>query len=344
MAGSVPNGPYLVLSDLTLGLLADIWGRPGELFAGGHRLSGRSVRWGGGDEDQWVRAPGLGIDANALVSRLLDRLVAEDGVRTMIGEDVPDRSAPPEWDPLHTVWMVDASGRSDGRPGLAPLTAVRTTYGTRCVLSSAVALGGEVRTDLTRLEAVPDGWVHLAPVGRRCAVVQAMVTAPPPDPVDKLKDLVGQTRSIAGEIADGMGPVAMFGAAPSLSAPLCAPGWIAVGDAACAFDPVSGSGTAHAMQGAILATAVIRGINAGLPVAHCLTHYRRRLHDAFVDHLRRCAELYEAAFSSPEWKAEVDVMRRTEAASATGSMGRPQIECRLRGLGLELDGAPAPSC
>lgn len=333
VVGWAGKGPYLVLSDLTLGLLADIWGRPGELFAGGHRLTGRSVRWAGGSRAWQVRAPALGLDANDLSSRLVDSLLSEEGARVKMVQEVDALSGPSAWDPASNAWLMDGTGRSGGPRPLVP-AAVRTTYGRRCVVSAEVALKPGGASDVTHLAAVPDGWVHLAPAGRHRAVVQAMVPAAPTDPAATLEHLVGQVGSFA-DIGERLGPVSCFGAAPALTAPVCGPGWMAVGDAACAFDPIAGSGTAHSVQGAVLATAVVRAITAGLPPLDCLSHYRRRLCDAFFDHLRRCARLYAMGFSSPEWQAEVDVMGRAAAASAADMNSRGPSEYRLRGLRLE---------
>jgi flavin-dependent dehydrogenase len=73
-------------------------------------------------------------------------------------------------------------------------------------------------------------------------------------------------------VSDYDGAEPEFSASPRIPAPLCGPGWLACGSAAMGFDPICGDGTAHAVREAILALAVIRGGDHGMPA-----HYEARL-------------------------------------------------------------------
>ena len=75
--------------------------------------------------------------------------------------------------------------------------------------------------------------------------------------------LLAKSRVIAHEIAEMGASSGEFPAYARIASPLCAPGWLACGTAAMAFDPICGDGTAHAIREAILASAVIRALANG---------------------------------------------------------------------------------
>jgi 2-polyprenyl-6-methoxyphenol hydroxylase-like FAD-dependent oxidoreductase len=327
----MPSGPAppLVLNELTAALLVDLWGDLGELFATAYRLTARRVRWGPHAEERTIPGAALAVRGERLVVTLLEL------VRTHHGNAVRFSSpaAPASSSEPFPEWVIEAGGRQ-----LATGQRPRRSYGRRCVISAEAALG---RTTTTAcVESLNEGWVHVAPLDSMRALVQAMIAVPPRTaPTAMLQELLATTRAAKNVIDEFLSPAVVFPAAPALREPVCEPGWMAVGDAALLFDPLSGSGTGHALRGAILASAVVHGIASGLPVDRCLAHYTCRLRRAAVDHLTHCIRFYAAACSSPEWKTEIELMEQAADELQSSRATRCDAGYRLRGLVLE----PQPS-
>jgi hypothetical protein len=208
----------------------------------------------------------------------------------------------------------------------APNGGRRVRFGKRCVIQGDLPAGG----DEARIVTVPGGWVHVAPVSAERGVIQGMVPAMPSDPAATLAAMT----DAAGLGDDPPAAVTVFPAAPALTVPPCAPGWISVADGAVSLDPVSGLGTAWALRGGVLAAAVVEAIASGLDAGACLGHYEARLREALYDHVERCLAVYQAAFSSPAWRAELDAMA---GALARERAHHPPAEFDLWLNGLRLE-------
>jgi flavin-dependent dehydrogenase len=97
---------------------------------------------------------------------------------------------------------------------------------------------------------------------------------------------------------------------------------LAVGDAAVAFDPLSGDGLCFALRSAIDAAEVLGEARAGATAA--LAAYQRGAHQVFRQHLERRAQLYRWQgrwHSSPFWKKQ----------RSPGAVRRPSIVPTLEG-------------
>lgn len=293
--------PALVVNELAEALLHDVFG-PG-ILDGGHLLEERRVRWGPGAAQVVVPTRSVAIDGALLLARLRSR--SGGG-----GRGTPD-------------WLVDGTGR-DGN---------RIAFGRRSVIQVGVTLTTGSRGS-SWLESVEDGWLHLAPLGGRRAVLQVMVASPPCDPAGDVARMVAATADIKDQVEGLAGEPAVFPAEPSLSSQVCAPGRISVADAAITVDPLSGFGTGWALRGGILAAAVIDACASGLPEHECLHHYGGRLGQAMVEHVDRCLRLYGQAFSTIAWKEELSRMASARAAMA--AMSPPaSFAYRLNGFRLE---------
>lgn len=286
--------PVLVLNEVTQALLDDLWGP--DVTAGAHAVTQRRVRWGGAPEAV-VPVRAIVIDGGTLVARL----------RARVPDAGHDQEAP--------AWIID---------GTRPIH--RATFGRRCVLQAEVAAGGHE----VAITTVAAGWLHVAPVSNSAGVVQAMVPSPPPDPDMALAAMLRE----AGFAHRPIGPVAVFPAAPAITEPPCRPGWISVADGAVRVDPLSGSGTAWAMRGGILAAAVVEAVDSGLAVEAGLGHYEARLRQALCDHVEQCLSLYGAAFDTPAWREEIGFMTR---ALADQRRRHPPVDYNLRLNGLHLE-------
>ncbi len=269
----------LVLNQATIAVLTGVWDDPdGRLLDGGHRLTGRSVRWGRDAAPVEVAAPAVVVDESRLVDALQQWLPA--GVRR--AETAPTAD-----------WTVHASARPASNPPIGRRVAVT---------GHAPMPAG----DVSRLATTGRGWVRVVPRGDGTGLVQAMTPVPPDDPAGFLSEEI-ESAGLGGWITAPPEQVTVVPAAPWLARQRAEPGRIHVGGAVLRLDPVSGSGAGHALRAAILAAAVIRGIRDGRPAADLLGHYHRRLGAAFHDHLAGCAAHYRAAFDSAAWLGELHI-------------------------------------
>ncbi|MEU2269779.1 tryptophan 7-halogenase [Streptomyces olindensis] len=182
-------------------------------------------------------------------------------------------------------WLIDATGR---RAALAARRgARRIPYDRLIAIHLRLAPAEADLEEASVVEAVPDGWWHTSPHNPAHRLITyftdsdlapaALVTPQP------LLDLLATTRHTARR-AQGRPPLP--GAAPRRCAasttrlqPVVGDHWIAAGDAAITFDPLSSQG---------LLTALYSGLSAGQAVdAHlhgepdALTAYTTRLRDTF---------------------------------------------------------------
>lgn len=171
------------------------------------------------------------------------------------------------------------------------------------------------------VESLENGWLFLIP-GWLIAVGGAPDT------------LLAQSHLVAGQVAGIGSSAAEFPAYPRIAEPLCAPGWLACGSAAMAFDPICGDGTGNAVREAVLASAVIRAANRGEDVESLLAHYRARLIAGFQRHLQLALEFYRAGNCGPWWDKEIHGIERGIAWCAGELAAAPPFRFRLSGFEL----------
>lgn len=221
-------------------------------------------------------------------------------------------------------WLV--SGRLGGQP-----FAVQGTYlvdATGRPASLVRRLGGQIRSldrlvgvasyldlppgtapwdDAVLLEAVEDGWWYSAPLPGSRAVA-AFLTDLRPAVHDAVSwwsrvDRTSHTRRrLQG--CTGPGAILVRSADPrSITAPEV-PFFLAVGDAAAAFDPLSSQGILKALRSGLEAARAIRSHRSGNPVA--LVEHRAMTDREFAEHLRLRTDYYrmEDRWSgSPFWNS-----------------------------------------
>ncbi|MEF2549480.1 FAD-dependent monooxygenase [Aurantimonas sp. E1-2-R+4] len=192
---------------------------------------------------------------------------------------------------------VDASGRS---------AALGRRLGARVIahdrLLALGAIGPATRECDTRLalEAAPDGWWYAVPIAED-RVIAVFLTDSDLLPAGMAKrcalwkDELKRTRLIASRMSQGAGETYLH-QADSRSlwlTPQGARGWIAIGDAAMAFDPISGSGITKAMAdaGETAEAIACQLAGDGGPMARLLARRRSR----FESYLAERAAIYRAA-------------------------------------------------
>ena len=202
--------------------------------------------------------------------------------------------------------VVDASGRhslvSRGG-GAAPVAFDRLAAAV-----VAIAPGAATFHDATTLvEADPGGWWYsgLLPSGR---LVMARFSDPDllvaqqahqPDAWATLLADAPQTRARLAAHGGVMGASPRIHAAGSAAlAQAAGRGWLAVGDAAAAHDPLSSRGIASALKGALQATTAVRAMLAGDDGA--AERYAREQAGAFMRYLALQQEVYAAVTRWPD--------------------------------------------
>ncbi len=280
----------LLVTAPTAALLTRLWGAP-DLFDDAHPIAIRRVAWEAGQPPVPTPAPGFAIAAAALVAKLAARL-----------DLVPPSSDPP--------WRVDARpGRLDPDDPTAPMAG----FGTRRAWLATATLRPGGADDTAMIERRGDGWLFVLPLGGARAAVQCIARQPPP-PAAGLVAAIPQLDGLLGQVEDWSGSVP---AMPRLRREVAAPGWLAVGEAALGFDPISGDGTGHALRGVVLASTTLQAIVDGAAAGPTLADYRGTLRRAMAQHLKACLGFYTPV--APAWHDEV-------AAMAAGLAG---LEARL---------------
>ena len=303
----------LVLNEPTMMVLTRVWGVPGDrLLASGHALTTRRIRWGPDAVEQSVPAPAVVVNAPQLLRSLERRLLRTERHR-VVSTEAPE--------PDHGQWAIHATASRDSTTSCPPV-------GRRCALIAHAPLAHGVPATVSRMATTTESWLYLAPLGDGRTLIQAMTPAPPLDPVRYLAAELAAAR-LDGWLAEQPDRVSVVPAAPWLAPHHPTPGHVRIGGAALRLDPVSGAGAGHALRTAILAAAVIRGVNDGLPAATALDHYTQRLRAAFADHLASCTSYYRAAFTSAAWANELHATATALTTHAEPLRDR-QFELTLR--------------
>lgn len=213
-------------------------------------------------------------------------------------------------------WLVDATGRR---------AAVATSCGAhRGILDRLVAVhltlgraSSPTADTATLVEAAPDGWWYTAPLpdGRRLLVWYTDADLPGTPPSCALREFaarLSRTRHTAARAAAHPVPAGHVPRrAPAHSTRLDTvhgPGWVATGDAATAFDPLSSQG---------ILTALYTGMRAGEAVharldgdAGALSRYTAAVDDVHAAFLRNRRDYYALEDRWPEepfWRRRQNV-------------------------------------
>ena len=181
----------------------------------------------------------------------------------------------------------------------------------------------DVNSRYVAVEAVPNGWWYstVEPDGRlvvcRFGDVDDVERSTPARLQGFESALQGAplTRSRLGSLAYGAPTIRI--ASEAITCPIAAPGWITVGDAAAAFDPLSSRGLVRALVGAESAVASILATYAGDRSA--IDAYARDVEIDFLRYLETRARYYamESRFADrPFWRRRAATPVETQHISA----------------------------
>ena len=157
----------------------------------------------------------------------------------------------PDKSPISVSFIVDATGRS-GRARRSP-----RRVDSRLVAMSALLADPSPDDATSIVEAVPEGWWYASRIPGDRLVVALFTDAAIASRLD-WSDLIGKT-GFVGQRA-GWPTVEKLRTARAGSSTLeqiAGPGWLAVGDAACAHDPLSSRGLHDALTSGIAAAEAI---------------------------------------------------------------------------------------
>jgi 2-polyprenyl-6-methoxyphenol hydroxylase-like FAD-dependent oxidoreductase len=268
-----PRLPAIMLSDHALALIRDIFERQ-DLFRDAPPVRKRMVAWG---RDSKLHA----LDHSAVV-------VSEEFLLKNLSPGGREAELTPGW----TIYA--------SRPLPAETTEHR--FGSRMATAVAVALKPGSEPGACWIESLESGWLFLIPNAPGSAWLLSVGSAPAVQ--------LNRSRVVAEQIDQSSAAIGEFPAYPRIVSPLSAPGWLACGTAAMAFDPLCGDGTAHAIREAILASAVIRAVENEGSTSDFLSHYEARLTAGFRRHLDLCREFYSSGAAGPWWDAELESIER----------------------------------
>lgn len=198
---------------------------------------------------------------------------------------------------VRATWLIDATGRraliatqlgaaSEQRDELVALTALVSNRG---------------NTDArTYIEAVEDGWWYSArlPGDRRIlgfftdGDLPASRDASGPEGFSRRLRATRHLRHVVGELNfDAFDRVRRFPAATVVRSEFCGEGWIAVGDATLAFDPLSSQGIFHALYTGIRGAQTILDVRSD-GADGALTAWTDRIHAIEAAYRKHLAECY----------------------------------------------------
>ncbi|MFC9330324.1 NAD(P)/FAD-dependent oxidoreductase [Kitasatospora sp. NPDC057015] len=219
--------------------------------------------------DQRLRAA-----ARAAGADLLERTAVRTPVRTPDGSWTLELRGPGGRRTVRCDWLVDATGRT---AALATRCGARRHVHDRLTATHlTLAPRPDAVDGCSLVESGPDGWWYTALLPSRGRLVayftDADLPAAAPGDAERFRQRMLQTRHIAARAeSHALAPGSAPRRAPAHSARLDRPwgdGWIAAGDAAAAFDPLSSQG---------VLTALVTGLNAGDALDARLRGHRRAL-------------------------------------------------------------------
>lgn len=274
--------------------------------------------WGSARMQSHAGVPGLGffgwgVDRQALSLAMLKRVTAlgipvRKSRVTAISRRVED------WEltqsngaPLGAQYLIDATGR----PGaVARRQGVRLWQDTDLVALIWKTQRGSDPVQM-RAEAAPDGWWYAVPyvAAQTVGFVTSAARA------KEISHYVGAFLRASGRItscieAGGLAlPTRMMDSRSAVLEELSGPGWIATGDAAAAFDPVSSQGLFNALSGGFFAgnaaaEALAGDADAPMVYAAMAARTAERTHD--MTRLQYAALPFETEF----WHKRAAVLPR----------------------------------
>lgn len=259
------------------------------LWAGGEQI--------GRDYVYSAHGPGLNI-TRPLFDRELAHLAEVAGSKILTGARIKLRSGPPKWqiDVVHAdgshrlncSFIVDASGRQAWLS--RRLGTKQRSAGSQLAAIAYIPMNEPIRDTRITIEKLGSTWCYALPLRDR-TYVAAQLGPPSTFPTTKCEQgpawlaRFRETKLISAGIDIPEPPDLVFcPAMATVPGEVCGENWIAIGDAACAFDPLAGQGITKAIQdGLIVAERV---------TANCAIRtldqegYKKEITERYNNHVR----------------------------------------------------------
>lgn len=265
-----PASPVVMLSDPTLLLIRDVFGRP-DLFTNRPRIDRRIVAWG-------QAAPATMPHGATIVNGAdLEAALATQIPATFV--TVPN-------------FTIHAAARASAEE--------TKRFGARAALATEVHLRDANDATACWIESLDAGWLFLIPSAEGRAWLLCVGPA--------MDDALARSHLIAPRITIPDIEPQTFDSSPRIATELSGPDWLACGSGAIAFDPICGDGTAQAVREAILASAVASAIRDGGDAAALTAHYGAMLTAAMRRHLQLSAPFYRTGGSNSWWRQAHDAL------------------------------------
>jgi len=199
-------------------------------------------------------------------------------------------------------WLVDATGRASW---LAARLGVRRVNGAPLTASAVMFNRERAQADdadrTTLVETAPCGWFYTAPLPRRRRIAVCFTRpADAPRTLNQFAGLAATTTHVLDRL-EGYRPDSGPWLNASTSSRLERPTgdrWLAVGDAACAHDPVSSYGLVSALATGVHAADMIDAALRGRMAA--ITAFELRLRSSFEKYLQQLDAVYAMERRWPE--------------------------------------------
>lgn len=267
--------PVIMLSDPALSLLRDVSGRT-DLFADKPRIERRVVRWGAGEA--------VAMPHGAAV-------VSENDLADALAASLAGKNA----DPSSFTMLMTIHG-------MAPFPVSATQrFGERLSSTARVQLSSQADPATCWIESVVDGWLFLTPDGTGGACLLAVGGAP---------DVLASQAPMIAPLIETMEPASgTFDTSPRMLEQLAGDGWLALGTAALAFDPICGDGTAQAVREGILASGVVTALARGEDPLALAIHHHSILLASMRRHLQLALPFYASGGTSGWWREQFAATR-----------------------------------
>jgi flavin-dependent dehydrogenase len=281
-------------------------------------LAGRSTTWSHSAPADVAgmldpRGHGFIVERAVLERRLIDEARAAGAV-VMIGVTRIDVTratnrwtiAPGKSGGAQAPLLIEATGRGIG----VLKSGKRKRLDHLVALMTYVPASPALRDQRLVVETAADGWWYAALLPRRRVVVAYMTDARdlPTTPDARLalwRKRLRATQQIKAWLeGTNLSTMALraYPADSSIRETLCGPGWVAIGEAAAAYDPLTGSGVVAALtKGA----AIARLMTAGQEQQSAIATYADAEREAFAAYAHERRRIYRQAaehFSEPFWQ------------------------------------------
>ncbi|MDF2931448.1 MAG: oxidoreductase [Chryseobacterium sp.] len=229
---------------------------------------------------------------------------------------------------IKAATIIDASGRNSWLSRQLGIRRFRRDN--QIAVVSLLASSNPLRSQQSLIEAVPDGWWYVSNGGEG-KVVRIFFTDPDlHDRADWLDPMYWCRKSMQTHFVKHRVPISRYSDILPLQytsagshhlESYAGEGWLAAGDAACAFDPLSSHGIAFALRSGIDAGLAVRDVLAGISEAE--NHYDQKIQLAFRLYGEQRADLYR---KETRWTDHPYWVRRQEEQKPTVAKGGMIIE------------------